>query len=151
MMIHTRKPLPLALIGYWYATFVGFVWGGLLARAESNVTAISGCFVACQSGLSNEAASVSAPAISRVILWARPCSGTKKSTGSSGGSSGLPCRYCTHYQAVTRKRIASKLKRDSQTEGTDNRFTGHRAQRRSERSLTHVGVQFFRPLREYYR
>ncbi|MGO1873683.1 MAG: Fe-S oxidoreductase [Canibacter sp.] len=33
-MIHTRKPLPLALIGYWYATFVGFVWGGLLSTGR---------------------------------------------------------------------------------------------------------------------
>lgn len=31
-MTLTRKtPLPCALVGYWYATIVGFVWGSLLS------------------------------------------------------------------------------------------------------------------------
>ena len=30
----SRRPLPGALLGYWYATLVGFVWGSLLSTGE---------------------------------------------------------------------------------------------------------------------
>lgn len=33
-MIHHRRPLPFAKLGYWYATAAGFVWGFLLSTGK---------------------------------------------------------------------------------------------------------------------
>lgn len=33
-MIHERKPLPLARLGYWYATLVAFIWGVIFSTGK---------------------------------------------------------------------------------------------------------------------